>query len=230
MDLKELREQVCRANKLLAQHGLVCLHSGNVSGLDRESGRLVIKPSGVDYETLTPDDMVAVELITGKVVDSRLRPSVDLPHHLHLYRNLPGVQGITHTHSTYATAWAAAGRAIPLCLTPIADHFGAEIPCAPYVDNDGNNIGQAIIRYRNRAPAILLANHGAFTWGPTALDSVKLAIVLEDVAKKAFLAAQLGGPLSIPPDEARKWYDRYHHGYGQILPPRTPSTVTRSGA
>ena len=108
MDLKELREQVCWANRLLAQHGLVCLHSGNVSGLDRESGRLVIKPSGVDYETLTPDDMVAVELITGKVLDSRLRPSVDLPHHLHLYRNLPGVQGITHTHSTYATAWAAA--------------------------------------------------------------------------------------------------------------------------
>ena len=214
MDLRELREQVCLANKLLAQHGLVCLHSGNVSGLDRESGRLVIKPSGVDYETLTPEDMVAVELVTGKVVDSRLRPSVDLPHHLHLYRNLPGVQGITHTHSTYATAWAAAGRAIPLCLTPIADHFGAEIPCAPY---------------RNRAPAILLANHGAFTWGPRAIDSVKLAIVLEDVAKKAFLAAQLGGPLTIPPDEARKWYDRYHHGYGQILPPRTPSTVTRPG-
>lgn len=227
MSLEQLREEVCRANKLLMQHGLVCLHSGNVSGLDRNTGRLVIKPSGVDYETLSPEDLVEVDLITGKVISTHLRPSVDLPHHLYIYRNMPGVGGIAHAHSDYATAWAAVGRPIPLCLTAMADYFGGEIPCAPYVDNEGDNIGQAILRYRGRAPAILLANHGAFTWGPTAIDAVKLAVVLEDTAKKAFLASQLGQPLEIPSEEARKWYDKYHHGYGQIVPPRTPQTLTR---
>lgn len=227
MSLEQLREDVCRANKLLAHYGLVCLHSGNVSGLDRSTGRLVIKPSGVDYETLSPDDLVEVDLITGKVISTHLRPSVDLPHHLYIYRNMPGVGGIAHAHSDYATAWAATGRPIPLCLTTMADYFGGEIPCAPYVDNEGDNIGQAILRYRGRAPAVLLANHGAFTWGPTALDAVKLAVALEDVAKKAFLASQLGQLLEIPVEEARKWYDKYHHGYGQIVPPRAPQTVTR---
>lgn len=227
MSLEQLREDVCRANKLLAHYGLVCLHSGNVSGLDRSTGRLVIKPSGVDYETLSPDDLVEVDLITGKVISTHLRPSVDLPHHLYIYRNMPGVGGIAHAHSDYATAWAATGRPIPLCLTTMADYFGGEIPCAPYVDNEGDNIGQAIVRYRGRAPAVLLANHGAFTWGPTALDAVKLAVALEDVAKKAFLASQLGQLLEIPVEEARKWYDKYHHGYGQIVPPRAPQTVTR---
>jgi len=227
MSLEQLREDVCRANKLLAHYGLVCLHSGNVSGLDRSTGRLVIKPSGVDYETLSPDDLVEVDLITGKVISTHLRPSVDLPHHLYIYRNMPGVGGIAHAHSDYATAWAATGRPIPLCLTAMADYFGGEIPCAPYVDNEGDNIGQAILRYRGRAPAVLLANHGAFTWGPTALDAVKLAVALEDVAKKAFLASQLGQLLEIPVEEARKWYDKYHHGYGQIVPPRAPQTVTR---
>jgi len=215
MDVAELRQEVCHANKMLPVTGLVTMHSGNASGLVRHSGRLVIKPSGVDYDTLTPDDLVEVDLETGEVIDSRLRPSVDLPHHLYLYRNMPEICGIVHTHSNYATAMAAVGKPIPLCLTAIADQFGAEIPCTPYVDNQGDHIAQAILKYRNRAPAILLQNHGVFAWGPTPRAALKAAVMTEDVAKTVHLAMQIGKPLEIPPQEAKKWYDRYHHRYGQ---------------
>jgi L-ribulose-5-phosphate 4-epimerase len=215
MDLTELRHEVCYANKMLPAAGLVTMHSGNASGLDRPSGRLLIKPSGVDYDQLCPEDLVEVDLETGRVIDSRLRPSVDLPQHLFLYRNLAEVAGIIHTHSNYATAFAAVGKPIPLCLTAIADEFGAEIPCAPYVDNEGDHIGQAILKYRNRAPAILLANHGTFAWGDSPRAALKAAVMTEDVAQTVYLALQLGQPCQIPPEEAEKWYDRYHHRYGQ---------------
>lgn len=215
MGLPELCNEVCYANKMLPATGLVTMHSGNASGLDRPSGRLVIKPSGIDYDRLTPEDLVEVDLESGQVVDSRLRPSVDLPHHLFLYRNLPEVAAVIHTHSNYATAFAAVGRPIPLCLTAIADEFGAEIPCVPYVDNEGDHIGQAILKHRNRAPAILLANHGTFAWGDTPRAALKAAVMTEDVAKTVYLAMQLGRPHEIPPEEAEKWYDRYHHRYGQ---------------
>jgi L-ribulose-5-phosphate 4-epimerase len=215
MDLAQLREEVCYANKMLLATGLVTMHSGNASGLDRECGRLVIKPSGVDYDKLAPEDLVEVDLGSGEVIDSSLRPSVDLPHHLYLYHNMPGVCGIIHTHSNYATAFAAVGRPIPLCLTAIADQFGAEIPCTPYVDNEADHIGQAILKHRNRSPAILLQNHGVFAWGPTPRSALKAAVMAEDVAKTVLLAFQIGNPLEIPLKEAKKWYDRYHHGYGQ---------------
>jgi L-ribulose-5-phosphate 4-epimerase len=214
MNLASLREEVCHVNRMLPATGLVTVHSGNASGLDRAAGCLVIKPSGVDYDALRPEDLVEVDLATGEV-HGRLRPSVDLPHHLFLYRNVPEIGGIIHTHSNYATAFAAVGRPIPLCLTAIADEFGEEIPCAPYVDNEGDHIGQAILRHRNRAPAILLGNHGAFAWGPTPRAALKAAVMTEDVAKTVFLAMQLGRPATIPPEEAAKWYDRYHHRYGQ---------------
>jgi len=213
--VKHLREEVCYANKMLPAAGLVTMHSGNASGLDRASGRLVIKPSGVDYDALEPDDLVEVDLETGEVVGSKLRPSVDLPHHLYLYRKVPEIGGIIHTHSNYATAFAAVGRPIPLCLTAIADEFGAEIPCAPYVDNEGDHIGEAILQHRSRAPAILLGNHGVFAWGESSRAALKAAIMTEDVAKTVHLAMQLGRPAEIPPEEAEKWYDRYHHRYGQ---------------
>jgi L-ribulose-5-phosphate 4-epimerase len=215
MDLTQLRDEVCFANKRLLATGLVTMHSGNASGLDRSRGRLVIKPSGVDYDKLAPEDLVEVDLDSGEVINSRLRPSVDLPHHLYLYRNMPGVGGIIHTHSNYATAFAALGRPIPLCLTAIADQFGAEIPCTPYVDNEGDHIGQMILKCRNRAPAALLQNHGVFTWGTTTLEALKVAVMTEDVAKTVHLALQLGQPKDISADEAKKWYDRYHHRYGQ---------------
>ncbi len=215
MDLTALREEVCQVNRMLPVAGLVTMHSGNASGLDRRSGRLVIKPSGVDYDKLSPDLLVEVVLETGEVVGSKLRPSVDLPHHRYLYRHMPGVGGIIHTHSNYATAIAALGRPIPVCLTAIADQFGAEIPCTPYVDNEADQIGQAILRYRNRAPAILLGNHGVFAWGPTPREALKIAVMTEDVAKTVHLALQLGQPRELPPEEVKKWYDRYRYGYGQ---------------
>jgi L-ribulose-5-phosphate 4-epimerase len=215
MNLKELREEVCLVNQMLPRTGLVTMHSGNASGLDRAGGRLVIKPSGMDYDKLTPEDLVEVELETGRVIGSRLRPSVDLPHHLFMYQNIPEVGGIIHTHSNYATAFAAVGKAVPLCLTAIADEFGAAIPCAPYVDNEGDHIGQAILKYRNRSPAILLGNHGVFAWGATARAALKAAVMTEDVAKTVHLAMQIGQPREIPPEEAEKWFDRYHHRYGQ---------------
>ncbi|MGA2620649.1 MAG: L-ribulose-5-phosphate 4-epimerase [Thermoguttaceae bacterium] len=214
-NLADLREEVCYVNRMLSLAGLVTMHSGNASGLDRRSGRLVIKPSGVDYDRLTPADMVEVDLETGRVLDSRLRPSVDLVHHLFLYRNLAEVAGIVHTHSNYATAFAAVGRPIPLCLTAIADEFGVEIPCGPYVDNEVDHIGRAILKHRNRAPAILLGNHGVFAWGPSARAALKAAVMTEDVAKTVHLALQLGSPAAIPPAEAEKWYHRYHNTYGQ---------------
>lgn len=215
MALDSLREEVWRANRALPQAGLVTMHSGNASGYDPESGIVLIKPSGMDYGAITPGNLVAVELATGNPIDTTLRPSVDLPHHLFLYRNLPEVRGVVHTHSNYATAFAAVGKPIPLVLTAIADEFGAEIPCMPYTDNEGEHIGENILRHRNRAPAILLGNHGVFAWGPTPTAALKAAVMTEDVAKTVWLAMQIGDPQPIPLDEAEKWYDRYHNRYGQ---------------
>lgn len=213
--LAALREEVCWANKMLPAQGLVTMHSGNASGYDPEADLLVIKPSGMDYDAITPENLVAVRVSTGEVLSEGIRPSVDLPHHVFLYRNLPGVRGVIHTHSNHATAFAAVGRPVPLVLTAIADEFGAEIPCAPYVDNEGEHIGEAILQYRNRAPAILMGNHGVFAWGASPKAALKAAVMTEDVAKTVWLAMQLGTPKEIPAEEAEKWYDRYHNRYGQ---------------
>jgi len=214
-EILALRQEVAKANWMLPKAGLVTMHSGNASGYLPEHDLLVIKPSGMDYEAITPENLVAVRVSTGEVIDSSLRPSVDLPHHLFLYRNLPDVRGVIHTHSNYATAFAAVGRPVPLVLTAIADEFGAEIPCAPYVDNEGEHIGEAILKYRNRAPAILMGNHGVFAWGSSPKAALKAAVMTEDVAKTVWLAMQIGDPKVIPAEEAEKWYDRYHNRYGQ---------------
>lgn len=213
--LEDLRREVCTANQALPQAGLVTMHSGNASGYDPESGLVVIKPSGMDYEAITPENLVAVKLETGEIVGSDLRPSVDLPHHLFLYRNDPELRGIVHTHSNHATAFAAVGRSIPCALTAIADEFGGEIPCMPYTHNEGDDIGRAILAHRKRAPAILLGGHGVFAWGPSPRSALKAAVMVEDVAKTLFLAYQLGEPRSMSDDEIEKWYDRYHNRYGQ---------------
>ena len=207
LTVAELRQEVLYANKMLPASGLVTMHSGNASGYDARSNTLLIKPSGVDYERLTAEALVMVDVLSGTVVGgSRLRPSVDLPHHLFLYRQFPELGGIVHTHSNYATAFAAVGKPIPLVLTAIADEFGGEIPCTPYVDNEDDNIGQAIVKYKTQAPAILLGNHGVFTWGDSPRAALKAAIMTEDVAKTIWLAKQLGTPLVISEDEAMKWH------------------------
>ena len=167
------------------------------------------------FAVMTSGLMVAVSISSGEVLESTLRPSVDLPHHLFLYRNDPAIQSVIHTHSNYATAFAAVNRPIPLILTAIADEFGGEIPCTPYIDNEGENIGQGILKHRTQAPAILLGNHGVFAWGGSVKDALKAAVMVEDVAKTAHLAYQLGEPLRLDPDEALKWWDRYHNRYGQ---------------
>jgi L-ribulose-5-phosphate 4-epimerase len=215
MSLEQLRREVCWANQMLPAQGLVTMHSGNASGYLPEEDLLVIKPSGMDYDQITPENLVAVRVSTGEVLTPGTRPSVDLPHHLFLYRNLPDVRGVIHTHSNYATAFAAVGRPVPLVLTAIADEFGAEIPCAPYIDNEGEHIGEAILKYRNRAPSILMGNHGVFAWGASPKSALKAAVMTEDVAKTVWLAMQIGTPAPIPLEEAEKWYDRYHNRYGQ---------------
>ena len=214
MDLQELRLQVWHANIMLPKTGLVTMHSGNASGFDPETKTLFIKPSGCDYDALRPEDLPRVNL-DGEVVEGELKPSVDLPHHLFLYRERAEIGGIIHTHSNYATSFAALGKSIPLCLTAIADEFGDEIPCAPYVDNEGEHIGEGILKASNRSPAVLMGNHGVFAWGKSPKDALKAAIMVEDVAKTVHLAMVLGDPKPIPPEEAEKWYQRYHTTYGQ---------------
>jgi len=218
--LEELREEVFEANLGIYRAGLVTMHSGNASGIDHERKCIVIKPSGMDYERLSPSLLVVADLNgyrlkTGRQGDD-LNPSVDLPHHLYLYRHCPEIGGIVHTHSNYATSFAVLERPIAPFLTAIADEFGGEIPCAPYVDNVGDHIGEAILKYRTQAPAILLGHHGVFTFGPSPSAAFKAAVMVEDVAKTCHLASLLGKPESLPADEVQKWYVRYHSAYGQL--------------
>ncbi|HET7100930.1 MAG TPA: class II aldolase/adducin family protein, partial [Terriglobia bacterium] len=190
------------------------MHAGNASGLDRKQGLVVIKPSGMDYDKLRPQDMVVTDL-EGRKVSGKWNPSVDLPHHLYLYNHCPEIGGVVHSHSNYATSFALLGRPIPVCLTAIADEFGAEVPCVPYTDNQGDHIGEGIVKHMNKAPAVLLAQHGVFAFGPTPRAALKTAVMLEDVAKTCHLALLLGKTRPLPAREVRKWYDRYHSTYGQ---------------
>src|SRR5579859_835349 len=165
-NVEQLRRQVWEANQGIYRAGLVTMHSGNASGIDRKRGLVLIKPSGMDYDKMKPADFVTVDL-DGKKVRGKWKPSVDLPHHLYIYKHRPDVGGVVHTHSNHATSFAMLGRPIPAYLTAIADEFGTEIPCAPYVDNAGDHIGEAIIAAAGKSPVVLLGNHGVFAFGPT---------------------------------------------------------------
>jgi len=211
---EQLRREVWEANLGIFHAGLVTMHAGNASGIDRKRGLVLIKPSGMDYDKMRAADMVVTDLAGGKV-KGKWKPSVDLPHHLYLYQHRPEIGGVIHTHSNYATAFALVGRSLPVYLTAIADEFGAEVPCAPYVDNQGDHIGETILQYMGKAPAILLGQHGTFAWGPTPREALKAAVMLEDVAKTCLLAMLLGKPKPLPPEEVKKWWDRYHTTYGQ---------------
>jgi L-ribulose-5-phosphate 4-epimerase len=214
MVLDELREQICRLHAELPRHALVAWTSGNISGRDPHTGFVVIKPSGIRYEDLTPENMVVVDL-DGRVVEGKYKPSSDTFAHVYVYRHRPDVNGVVHTHSTFATAWAAAGRPIPPVLTAICDEFGGPIPVGVYAKIGGDEIGQEIVRSIGTSPAILMKNHGVFTIGKTPEAAVKAAVMVEDVARTVFYALQLGQPDEIPAEEVARAHRRYLEEYGQ---------------
>lgn len=212
--LEALRAQVCTLNQHLLRYGLVTWTSGNVSGRDPESGWVVIKPSGVPFDELTPENMVVVDL-EENVIEGTFKPSSDVYAHIYVYRHRPDVMGVVHTHSNYATAFAALGRPIPVYLTAIADEFGGPIPVGGYAKVGGDEIGQEIIRSIGHSPAILMKNHGVFTVGSTPTAALKAAVMVEDVARTVWLALQLGQPEEIPADEVARARRRYATEYGQ---------------
>lgn len=214
MILYELRKLVCELNKELPKNHLVTMTSGNVSGRDRESGYVVIKPSGVSFDDLTPECMSVVDL-EGNIVESALAPSVDTASHLVIYRRMPEVNGVVHTHSNYATSFAALGKPIPAVLTAIADEFGGPVPCAPYCQIGEEQIGECVVENIGNSPAILMQNHGVFTVGKTAKAALKAAVMLEDVAKTVHLAMLIGQPIPIPDEEVQRGFRRYQEKYGQ---------------
>ncbi|MBM3803653.1 MAG: L-ribulose-5-phosphate 4-epimerase AraD [Acidimicrobiia bacterium] len=223
--LEELKSQVCEANLRLAHEGLAVQTWGNASGIDRASGLVVIKPSGVSYVGMTAAQMVVVELISGKVVEGNLNPSTDTATHLELYRSFSAVGGIAHTHSLYATAWAQAQRDIPMLGTTQADYFAGPVPCtrpmtAAEIEGDyERNTGQVIVEcFANRdplhTPAVLVSSHGPFAWGPTVAKAVDAAACLEYVAHLAILAQQLNPGVTALDEVLHKKHFFRKHGQG----------------
>ena len=229
--LEELKKKVYEANILLPKYSLVTFTWGNVSGIDRESGLFVIKPSGVDYETMTPDDMVVMDL-EGNKVEGKLNPSSDTPTHVEIYKAFKDVGGVVHTHSSYATSWAQAGRSIPCYGTTHADYFYGDIPCVRCLTKDEiesayeENTGLLIVSEFERmgkdpvaVPAVLCKNHGVFAWGKDAHEAVHNAVVTEEVAKMAYRCEVINPQVKPAPQELQdKHYYRKHGAnayYGQ---------------
>ncbi len=218
--LEELKKSVCKANLDLVAHGLVIFTWGNVSAIDRSSGLVVIKPSGVAYDNMKPEDMVVVDL-DGNVVEGHYKPSSDTPTHVVLYKAFPEIGGVVHTHSTYATAWAQAGRDIPNIGTTHADYFHDDIPCTAdmsaeevrgaYELETGNVI---VRRFKDlnpvHTPGVLVKNHGPFSWGKDCFEAVHNAVVMEQVAKMAFVALSVNPHLTMNPLLIEKHFSRKH--------------------
>ncbi len=212
--LEAMREQVWKLHLELPKNELVKWTGGNVSARDPATGYVVIKPSGVHYEDLRPEHMVILDA-DGKIVEGNLKPSSDIASHLYIYRHRRDVNGVVHTHSPYATAFAALGRPIPVYLTAIADEFGGPIPCGGFALIGGEEIGKVVVEAIGDSPAVLLKNHGVFTIGKTAGAAVKAAVMVEDVARTVWLALQIGQPDEIPPEDVARLHRRYTHVYGQ---------------
>ncbi len=213
MLLEQLRESVCKCNQDLPKYGLVVMTSGNVSGRDPETGLIVIKPSGLSFDDLTPASMVVVDL-AGKVIEGDLNPSTDTDTHLYVYQRMPDVFGIVHTHSTYASSFAVLGQPIPPCLTTCG-MLGGEIPLGGYAPIGGEDIGQEIVDKIGRAKAIVMQNHGVFTIGDSAQHATKMAIEVEEIAKITHLAMQRGEPIILSEDQIDYMVDLYMYNYGQ---------------
>ena len=211
-----IRAEVARLHAELPRYQLVVWTAGNVSARVPGHDLLVIKPSGVGYDELTPEAMVVTDF-EGKLVDGGRSPSSDTAAHAYVYKHMPEVGGVVHTHSTYATAWAARGEAIPCVLTMMGDEFGGEIPIGPFALIGDDSIGRGIVDTLrgHRSPAVLMRNHGPFTIGPTAEAAVKAAVMCEEVARTVHISRQLGEPLHIAQSDIDSLYARYQNVYGQ---------------
>ena len=214
--VRELRREVCALHRHLTEYQLVVWTAGNVSARVPEHDLLVIKPSGVPYDDLTPESMVVCDL-EGRVVDGEHAPSSDTEAQAYVYKHLPHVGGVVHTHSTYATAWAARAEPIPCVLTMVADEFGGEIPVGPFAIIGDDSIGRGIVDtlQHHRSRAVLMQNHGPFTVGVSARAAVKAAVLCEEVARTVHVARQLGDPLPLDRAHIDALYDRYQNAYGQ---------------
>jgi L-ribulose-5-phosphate 4-epimerase len=214
--IERARAQVCELHAVLVESDLVAWTSGNISARVPAADLMVIKPSGIAYPDLTPESIVVCDL-DGRAVEGRFRPSSDTAAHAYVYRHMPEVGGVVHTHSRYATAWAARGEAIPCVITAMADEFGGEIPIGPFALIGGDDIGRGIVTTLtgHRSPAVLMRSHGVFTLGPTARDAVKAAVMCEDAARTVHLARAHGDVQPLPPDQVDALYKRYKEQYGQ---------------
>ena len=214
--IRRTREEICRLHAELVRNGLVAWTSGNVSARIPGTALMVIKPSGVPYDDLTPESMVICDL-DGIPVEGRFSPSSDTAAHAYVYRHRPGTGGVVHTHSAYATAWAARGEPIPCVLTAIADEFGGEIPVGPFALIGGEDIGRGIVSTLagHRSQAVLMRSHGVFTVGATPREAVKAAVMCEDAARTVHLARMAGEPEPLTRDQVDALHRRYRDHYGQ---------------
>jgi L-ribulose-5-phosphate 4-epimerase len=214
--ITSIRREVSALHSELTRYQLVVWTAGNVSARVPGHDLLVIKPSGVSYDDLTPENMVVCDL-DGRVVEGEHAPSSDTEAQAYVYRHMPEVGGVVHTHSTYATAWAARAEPIPCVLTMAADEFGGDIPVGPFAIIGDDSIGRGIVETlrESRSPAVLMQNHGVFTIGKNARAAVKAAVMCEDVARTVHIARQLGAPVPIPQADVDRLFDRYQNVYGQ---------------
>jgi L-ribulose-5-phosphate 4-epimerase len=215
-EIADLRRAVCELHAELPRHGLVAWTAGNLSARVPGEELMVIKASGIPYDELTPEAIVVCDL-HGALVDGDLVPSSDAATHGYIYRELDEVGGVAHTHSAYATAWAARGESIPCVLTAMADEFGGEIPIAPFARIGDEEIGRAVVETlaSHRSPAVLLRNHGVFTLGPDPRAAIKAAVMCEDVARTVHLARALGEPIPLAEEDIDALHHRYQNVYGQ---------------
>ncbi len=219
--IAEARKDVARLHAELVRYGLVVWTGGNISGRVPGTDLFVIKPSGVEYDDLTPDKMILCDL-DGNVIPgtpgAERSPSSDTAAHAYVYRNMPEVGGVVHTHSTYATAWAARGEEIPCVLTAMADEFGGPIPVGPFAIIGDDSIGRGIVETLagHRSRAVLMQNHGPFTIGSSARNAVKAAVMLEDVARTTHIAREAGPLIPIPQESIDQLFERYQNAYGQV--------------